>query len=131
MKFPSKKDAWLYLVFIIVIGACFAPIFAGREYFLLFFTIPLAILFSWSWFSTKYIVGEEEITIRSGFVKKRILIRDIKRISDTKNPIAAHVLSFDRFEILYGSYETELISPRNKEEFILLLKRKNPGIEIN
>ncbi|MBJ8005933.1 MULTISPECIES: PH domain-containing protein [Bacillus] len=131
MEFPSKKDAWLYLVFIIVIGACFAPIFAGREYFLLFFTIPLAILFSWSWFSTKYIVGEEEITIRSGFVKKRILIRDIKRISDTKNPIAAHALSFDRFEILYGSYETELISPRNKEEFILLLKRKNPGIEIN
>ncbi|MGG0456583.1 PH domain-containing protein [Bacillus mycoides] len=130
MEFPSKKDAWLYLVFIIVIGACFAPIFAGREYFLLFFTIPLAILFSWSWFSTKYIVGEEEITIRSGFVKKRILIRDIKRISDTKNPIAAHALSFDRFEILYGSYETELISPRNKEEFILLLKRKNPGIEI-
>ncbi|WP_283750591.1 PH domain-containing protein [Bacillus cereus] len=131
MEFPSKKDAWLYLVFIIVIGTCFAPIFAGREYFLLFFTIPLAILFSWSWFSTKYIVGEEEITIRSGFVKKRILIRDIKRISDTKNPIAAHALSFDRFEILYGSYETELISPRNKEEFILLLKRKNPGIEIN
>lgn len=131
MEFPSKKDAWLYLVFFIVLGTCFAPIFAGREYFLLFFTIPLAILFSWSWFSTKYIVGEEEITIRSGFVKKRILIRDIKRISDTKNPIAAHALSFDRFEILYGSYETELISPRNKEEFILLLKRKNPGIEIN
>ncbi|EJR03223.1 PH domain-containing protein [Bacillus cereus] len=130
MEFPSKKDAWLYLVFIIVLGTCFAPIFAGREYFLLFFTIPLAILFSWSWFSTKYIVGEEEITIISGFIKKRILIRDIKRISDTKNPIAAHALSFDRFEILYGSYETELISPRNKEEFILLLKRKNPGIEI-
>ncbi|MFB5250925.1 PH domain-containing protein [Bacillus cereus] len=130
MEFPSKKDAWLYPIFFIVLGACFAPIFAGREYFLLFFTIPLAILFSWSWFSTKYIVGEEEITIRSGFVKKRILIRDIKRISDTKNPIAAHALSFDRLEILYGSYETELISPRNKEEFILLLKRKNSGIEI-
>ncbi|WP_242237788.1 PH domain-containing protein [Bacillus cereus group sp. BfR-BA-01316] len=130
MEFPSKKDAWLYPIFFIVLGACFAPIFAGQEYFLLFFTIPLAILFSWSWFSTKYIVGEEEITIRSGFVKKRILIRDIKRISDTKNPIAAHALSFDRLEIVYGPYETELISPRNKEEFILLLKRKNPGIEI-
>ncbi|MBE5105690.1 PH domain-containing protein [Bacillus thuringiensis] len=93
MKFPSKKDPWLYLVFIIVIGASFAPIFAGREHFLLFFTIPLIILFVWSWFSTKYIVGEEEITIKSGFVKKRILIRDIKRISNTKNPIAAHALS--------------------------------------
>ncbi|MEX0415770.1 PH domain-containing protein [Bacillus sp. C30] len=130
MEFPSKKDVWLYPIFFVVIGACFAPIFAGREYFLLFFTIPLAILFSWSWFSTKYIVKEEKIIITSGLVKKRIFIRDIKRISNTKNPIAAHALSFDRLEIVYGSYETELISPRNKEEFILLLKRKNPGIEI-
>lgn len=130
MEFPSKKDVWLYPIFFVVIGACFAPIFAGREYFLLFFTIPLAILFSWSWFSTKYIVKEEIIIITSGPVKKRIFIRDIKRISNTKNLIAAHALSFDRLEIVYGSYETELISPRNKEEFILLLKRKNPGIEI-
>ncbi|MDA1760945.1 PH domain-containing protein [Bacillus thuringiensis] len=86
MEFPSKKDTWLYLIFFIVLGACFAPIFAGREYFLLFFTIPLAILFSCSWFSTKYIV--------------------------------------------YGSYKTEIISPRNKEQFINLVKNKNSNIEI-
>ncbi|MEK4863892.1 PH domain-containing protein [Bacillus sp. FSL E2-8895] len=130
MEFPSKKDVWLYPIFFVVIGACFAPIFAGREYFLLFFTIPLAILFSWSWFSTKYIVKEEIIIITSGPVKKRIFIRDIKRISNTKNPIAAYALSFDRLEIVYGSYETEIISPKNKEQFINLVKSKNPHIEI-
>ncbi|RWS42163.1 hypothetical protein EKA14_17125 [Bacillus mycoides] len=130
MEFPSKKDAWLYPIFFIVVGACFAPIFAGREYFLLFFTIPLAILFIWSWFSTKYTVGEETITIRSGLVKKRIFIRDIKRISDTKNPIAAHVVSFDRLEIVYGTHETAVISPKDKEQFINFVKNKNPHIEI-
>ena len=130
MEFPSKKDVWLYPIFFVVIGACFAPIFAGREYFLLFFTIPLAILFSWSWFSTKYIVKEEIIMITSGPVKKRIFIRDINRISNTKNPIAAYALSFDRLEIVYGSYETEIISPKNKEQFINLVKSKNPHIEI-
>ncbi|WP_426940470.1 PH domain-containing protein [Bacillus mycoides] len=130
MEFPSKKDVWLYPIFFVVIGACFAPIFAGREYFLLFFTIPLAILFSWSWFSTKYIVKEEIIMITSGPVKKRIFIRYIKRISNTKNPIAAYALSFDRLEIVYGSYETEIISPKNKEQFINLVKSKNPHIEI-
>ncbi|EEL89079.1 hypothetical protein CN445_04600 [Bacillus cereus] len=130
MEFPSKKDAWLYPIFFIVLGACFAPIFAGRDYFLLFFTIPLAILFSWSWFSTKYIVGEEEITIRSGLVKKRIFIRDIKQISNTKNPIAAHALSFDRIEIVYDLYKTEIISPKDKEQFIQLAKSKNKHIEI-
>ncbi|WP_342718575.1 PH domain-containing protein [Bacillus paramycoides] len=114
MEFPSKKDVWLYSIFFVVIGACFAPLFAGREYVLLFFTIPLAILFMWSWFSTTYIVEEETITIRSGFVKKRILIRDIKQISNTKNPIAAHALSFDRLEIVYGAHQTEIISPKDK-----------------
>lgn len=130
MEFLSKKDAWLYPIFFVVMGACFAPIFAGREYFLLFFTIPLAIVFIWSWFSTKYIVGEETITIRSGFVKKRILIRDIKQISNTKNPIAAYALSLDRLEIVYDTNQTEIISPKDKQQFISQVKNKNPHIEI-
>lgn len=129
MEFLSKKDTWLYPIFFVVMGACFAPIFAGREYFLLFFTIPLAIVFIWSWFSTKYIVGEETITIRSGFVNKRIFIRDIKQISNTKNPIAAYALSFDRLEIIYGSHQTEIISPKDKEQFINLVTSKNTYIE--
>ncbi|ASL63960.1 MULTISPECIES: PH domain-containing protein [Bacillus cereus group] len=130
MEFPSKKDVWLYPIFFVVIGACFAPIFAEREYFLLFFTIPLAIVFIFGWFSTKYIVEEEMIIIRSGFIKKRIFIRDIKQISNTKNPIAAHALSFDRLEIVYDTYKTEIIYPRNKEQFINLVKSKNSNIEI-
>ncbi|HDX9628346.1 TPA: PH domain-containing protein [Bacillus cereus] len=129
MEFSSKKDIWLYPIFFVVIGACFAPLFAGREYFLLFFTIPLAILCIWSWFSTKYIVGEEAIIIRSGFVKKRIFIRDIKQISNTKNPIAAYALSFDRLEIVYGAHQTEVISPKDKDQFINHVKSKNSHIE--
>ncbi|PGD10492.1 hypothetical protein COM34_06345 [Bacillus wiedmannii] len=126
MEFSSKKDIWLYPIFFVIIGACFAPLFAGKEYFLLFFTIPLAILFMWRWFSTKYIVGEETITIRSGLVKKSIFIRDIKQISNTKNPIAAHGLSLDRLEIVYGAHKTEVISPKDKDQFINLVTSKNP-----
>ncbi|AOM04412.1 lipoprotein, putative [Bacillus cereus] len=116
--------------FFIVAGVCFAPIFAGREYFLFLFTIPLAILFSWSWFLAKYIAREETIKIRSDLVTKRIFIRDINQISNTKNPIAAHALSFDRLEIVYDTHKTEIISPRNKEQFINLVKSKNSNIEI-
>ena len=72
----------------------------------------------------KYIAGKETITIRSGLVTKRIFIRDIKQISNTKNPIAAHALSFERLEIVYDTHKTEIISPRNKEQFINLVKVK-------
>lgn len=86
--------------------------------------------FRLGWFTTKYIVEEEVIFIKSGPIKKRIFIQDIKKISNTKNPLAAYALSFDRLEILYGSYETEIISPKDKEKFINLVKSKNPHIEI-
>ncbi len=47
-NFHQKKMYGYIQFFFIVVGACFASIFAGREYFLLLFTIPLAMLFSWS-----------------------------------------------------------------------------------
>ena len=129
--FPSKKDAWLYPIYLAGIVACFAPFLVGRDFFLLFFTIPFAILLIWSWFTTGYKVEDEQIIITYGPMKKRISIKDIRKISKTKNPLAAPALSFDRIEILYGSdFETELVSPKNKQQFISLLKSMNPQIEI-
>ncbi|ACK97588.1 putative lipoprotein [Bacillus cereus G9842] len=39
-------------------------------------------------------------------------------------------MSFDRLEIVYGAHQTEIISPKDKEQFINLVKSKNPHIEI-
>jgi len=121
VEFPSKKDAWLYPILFIVVGACFAPIFVGREYFLLFFTIPLAILFMWSWFSTKYIVEEETITIRSGPVKKRILIRDIKKFQIQKIQLQL---------MLYHLTDLKLFTARIKQKLFLLKIRRNSSISL-
>ena len=128
MEFPSKKIHG-YIRFFRCHWSVFCSYICRERIFSFIFTIPLAIVFIWSWFSTKYIVGEETITIRSGFVNKRIFIRDIKQISNTKNPIAAYALSFDRLEIIYGSHQTEIISPKDKEQFINLVTSKNTYIE--
>jgi len=113
------------------VAACFAPFLAGRDYFLLFFTIPLAILLIWSWFTTGYTVENEQIIIRYGPMKKRISIKDIRKISRTKNPLAAPALSFDRLEILCGSqFQAELVSPKDKQQFVSLLKSIHPQIEV-
>ncbi len=113
------------------VAACFAPFLAGRDYFLLFFTIPLAILLIWSWFTTGYTVENEQIIIRYGPMKKRISIKDIRKISRTKNPLAAPALSFDRLEILCGSqFQAELVSLKDKQQFVSLLKSIHPQIEV-
>lgn len=131
MYFPSKKDLWIYLVIWVCVIACLTPIFIGRDFEVLFFTIPLAILLIWALFTTGYKVNDELLIIQNGPIKKKILIKDIKKISKTKNPLASSALSIDRLEITYGSkFEMELVSPKDKQKFTSLLKSINPQIEV-
>ncbi|WP_374967277.1 PH domain-containing protein [Lysinibacillus sp. RS5] len=132
MYFPSKKDLWLYPINWGCIIACFTPIFIGRDFEVLFFTIPLAILLVLSWFTTGYKVNNELLIIQNGPIKKKISIKDIKKISKTKNPLASSALSIDRLEIIYGSdFAMALVSPKDKQKFASLLKSINPQIEVN
>ena len=131
MYFPSKKDLWIYLVIWVCVIACLTPIFMGRDFEVLFFTIPLAILLIWALFTTGYKVNDELLIIQNGPIKKKISIKDIKKISKTKNPLASSALSIDRLEITYGSkFEMELVSPKDKQKFTSLLKSINPQIEV-
>lgn len=131
MYFPSKKDLWLYPIYFGCIIACFAPFFARRDYEVLFFTIPFAILLVWSWFTTGYKINNELLIIQNGPIKKRIPIKDIKKITQTKNPLASPALSIDRLEIIYGSdFGMALVSPNDKQKFASLLKSMNPQIEV-
>ena len=131
MNFPSKKDLWVYLVIWVCVIACLTPIFIGRDFEVLFFTIPFAILLIWALFTTGYKVNDELLIIQNGPIKKKILIKDIKKISKTKNPLASSALSIDRLEVIYGSkFEMELVSPKDKQKFTSLLKSINPQIEV-
>lgn len=132
MYFPSKKDLWIYPINWGCIIACFTPILIGRDYEALFFTIPLAILLAWSWFTTGYTVNSEILIIRNGPIKKKVPIKDIKKITKTKNPLASSALSMDRLEIIYNSeFGMALVSPKDKQKFVSFLKSKNPQIEVD
>ncbi|MFF3100229.1 PH domain-containing protein [Viridibacillus arvi] len=131
MYYPSKKDIWLAVINWAVIISCFLPLAIQRDYGALFFTIPLALFLGWSWFTTGYRISNELLIIQSGPLKKRIPIKDIKKIMSTKNPLASFALSFDRIEISYGTdYGMVLVSPKNKSAFVKHLKNINPQIEL-
>lgn len=50
----------------------------------------------------------------------------------TKNPLSSPALSIDRIEITYDSgFGMVLVSPKNKQKFISLLKSINPHIEVD
>ncbi|MGE7934074.1 PH domain-containing protein [Viridibacillus arvi] len=132
MYYPSKKDVLVAVVNWAVILSCFLPLAIQRDYEALFFTIPLALFLGWSWFTTGYRISNELLIIQSGPLKKRIPIKDIEKVSSTKNPLASSALSFDRIEISYGTdYGMALVSPKNKSVFIKHLKNINPQIELD
>lgn len=132
MYFPSKKDWWMYIINWGCIIACFTPLFAGRDYGALFFTSPLAILVGWSWFATGYTINKEVLIIKSGPIKKKIYIKDVKKITQTRNPLASYALSMDRLEIIYDSdFKMALVSPKDKQKFTAVLNSINPQIKID
>jgi len=129
MYFPSKRDGWLFIINIVVVLTCFSPLLAQSDYFVLLFTVPLAILLIWCWFTTGYEVTNREIIIRSGPFKSKIDIQKMRSIRPTKNLLSAFALSIDRLEITYDPhYKIALVSPKDKETFTKFLKEQNPAI---
>ena len=85
------------------------------------FIIPLVSLLS-----TRYVIQDQQIIVRSGLFKWRIQINDISGITPTHDPIASPALSLDRLRITYGHSNSLLVSPRDKVGFmrqIELLRR--------
>jgi hypothetical protein len=94
-----RYDRALGLIVTIVLAATWLPV--G------FLTVPLY-----------YVIGPDELRIRSGVRLKRIPLGTIKRVYPTRDSIASSALSLDRIKIHYGQGLWILISPVRKHEFM-------------
>jgi hypothetical protein len=92
----------------------------------------IVIFLAYLYFSTFYeLTSDQKLKIKIGFLyRKEIYIRSIKRIRKTKNHIASPALSGDRIEIQFNRYESVLISPSARAEFIDQLRKINPTIKM-
>lgn len=128
--FKSKIDWWLLLLFLI-------PIYFGMLEVLKhnktgWIVIIGAIAFVvFMYRSTYYIIEDSFLVVRSMFiVYEKIEISSIKKIYKTKNPLSAPALSLDRMAIVYNKYDEILISPKDKTQFIEVILKINPYIEM-
>jgi hypothetical protein len=94
----------------------------------LFVVIPLVAVISalgvWLYFTTRYIVTSDRLLVRSGISSLDISLGDITRIEPTRNPLSAPAWSLDRLLITYGHGKTCMISPRDKANFLSLLRER-------
>ncbi|MCK1994767.1 PH domain-containing protein [Peribacillus muralis] len=128
MKFPSKKDWWMYFVFLGIFLAILSPVVMDRDYSSLWAAIPIICFLLWIWLTTYYVIEDKTLLVRSAFIRKTISIDEIKSIDRSFNPLSSPALSLDRLNIHYGLQRTILISPLDRDAFIEELMKRNPSI---
>ncbi len=91
----------------------------------------ISILFTINMYlNTYYKIEGKTLIVKGGFfMKTTIEIEKIKKIVKTNSILSAPALSFDRIEIFYNKYDTIILSPEHKSQFIAHLKNINPSIE--
>ena len=131
LNFKSKKDVWLSLLIWGVIILMFFMMITGQNIVVYIVGILNNALLLWIWFGTGYRIDDEGLIVRSGPFISTIDIKTIKKIKATKTLLAGPALSLDRIEIQYKTYDTVIVSPKDKTKFIEILLSKHNSIEVD
>lgn len=82
-------------------------------------------------FSMSYTIDENVLSIKVGpFTYGTIKISEIRKVERSYNPLSSPAASFKRLYIR-SDRSGMLISPADEQEFVRILKSKNPNIEVN
>lgn len=136
MKFRSKIDWWLLLIFVVITANIIFKIYQevhhssmGTNFsHLIIYSLVIVVIW-FPIFSTYYVVENSTLVIKSLVFRWKINIDDITQIEPTHNPLSSPALSLERFKISYmknGRIAKVMISPKDKEGFLNTL-RNNPN----
>jgi len=117
--YKSKIDNWLVAIIGIPFSmAMILPMLEGNWVGVVII-LPIAAFIMHMFSTTDYTINGAVLKVRSGFfVNISVDIASIKSISETNTMLSAPATSLDRLEITYNKYDSVVISPKNKAEFI-------------
>lgn len=130
MTFRSKVDGWVATslfvggalqVVVLAILALFAP---GALLVALPILLLVVAFVAWLYFATRYVVTHDRLFIRGGVVNIDVPLNQITGIEPTSNPLSAPAWSLDRLLISYGHGRSCMISPKDKDRFLALLRER-------
>lgn len=129
--YPSKKGIVVYIPIVILAVVVGVNIIVGDYWGSIFCAAIVLAVVGPMILNTNYTVrGDGSLKVRCGFfVNLLVDINTIRKIETTKSILSSPALSFDRLEVFYNKFDSVIISPKNKEEFIAQLQNINPAIE--
>jgi hypothetical protein len=137
-RFPSKRDAWLMGVLIVILGISSASLVAALLApdpdpglgWVVSILIVAVLFVAWIWTATDYTLTSAELLVRSGPFRWRVPLAEIREVTPTHNPLSSPALSLDRLEIRYGRMGFLLISPEDKDGFLRSLVAQAPHLAL-
>ncbi|MBV8617826.1 MAG: PH domain-containing protein [Curvibacter sp.] len=126
LRFRSGVDAWLaglilasLLLVLVVLWRSPLPAALALPILALGCALPLSTLLG-----THYTLDEDTLLIRSGPMRWRIAIRDIRAVTPTRSAASSPALSLDRLRIDHGPGRCVLISPADRQGFLDALRER-------
>jgi hypothetical protein len=131
VTYRSKIGLELIIPLLIIFGGLAITMVVNKAWAGVVILAPILAFITHMLLTTYYIVDGQTLVVKCGFlVNMKIDINTIKSIKETNNALSSPAASLDRLEISYGKYDSVMISPKEKAEFISALTSINPSIEI-
>ena len=129
MTFKSKVGLELIIPITVILGGLSILFIVKKIWPGLLTILGTAAFIVHLFISTKYTINNTSLQVQSGFfINQTINIKSIRKIVDTRTIISSPALSLDRLEVFYGKFDSIIISPQDKTEFIKKLLAINNQI---
>lgn len=129
--YKSKIGLELIIPIIIVLGVVLFITASEKPHWVgPIILLPIVLFIVHMFSKTYYVIDGNSLTIKCGFFSTAVDVNTVTKISETNNPISSPALSLDRIEIAYGKFQSVIISPKLKNEFISDLIALNAAIEV-
>ncbi len=130
--FKSKIDSKLVLLTGGIIAAVIVGGFiVGHGLKTLLILSPAILFAAQTIFGISYTVHDNILVINSGlFLYRKIEVERIRKIQSSRSWQSGPASSLDRIEVFYDKFESVMVSPKDKQQFIDALLNINPNIEV-
>jgi hypothetical protein len=130
-NYKSKLGLELIIPISLIFGYALFELIAEKSWLGVLIMLLTISFILYTFLSINYKIEKENLNVKCTFViNENIEIKSIRKITETYNPLSSPAASIDRIEIFYNKFDSILISPKNKKDFIKDILKINPNIEV-
>lgn len=128
--YHSGIDKWLIAILGLPLPVVVLPLLEG-DWAVVILMVLIVAFVAHMFITTRYTIDGTTLIVRSGFfVNIKVDVLTIRKITETNTWLSAPATSLDRLEITYNKYDSVIISPRNKAEFIADILTINSEVNV-